>query len=165
MRKLLLSAALLASLTTYAADTTPVWCDPSVNQQNREPRRADFFAFENIDKAKGDKSASARYQSMEGMWKFNFVRNHQDAPRDFFGLKYDDSQWVDFPVPGLFELNGYGDKIYKNVGYAWGTTFKKHDPTINFTEAFALCGHCFNGNIFNYISFFHKAANYINLSF
>ena len=39
MRKLLLSAALLASLTTYAADTTPVWCDPSVNQQNREPRR------------------------------------------------------------------------------------------------------------------------------
>ena len=73
MRKLLLSAALLASLTTYAADTTPVWCDPSVNQQNREPRRADFFAFENIDKAKGDKSASARYQSMEGMWKFCFV--------------------------------------------------------------------------------------------
>ena len=60
MRKLLLSVALLASLTTYAADTTPVWCDPSVNQQNREPRRADFFAFENIDKAQGDKSASAR---------------------------------------------------------------------------------------------------------
>lgn len=97
MRKLLLSAALLASLTTYAADTTPVWCDPSVNQQNREPRRADFFAFENIDKAKGDKSASARYQSMEGMWKFCFVKNHQDAPKNFFALKYDDSKWVDFP--------------------------------------------------------------------
>ena len=130
MRKLLLSAALLASLTTYAADTTPVWCDPSVNQQNREPRRADFFAFESIDKAQGDKSASARYQSMEGLWKFCFVKNHQDAPKDFYTLKYDDSKWVDFPVPGLFELNGYGDKIYKNIGYAWCTTFESDPPYI-----------------------------------
>ena len=134
MRKLLLSAALLASLTTYAADTTPVWCDPSVNQQNREPRRADFFAFENIDKAKGDKSASARYQSMEGMWKFCFVKNHQDAPKDFFAMKYDDSKWGDFPVPGLFELNGYGDKIYKNIGYAWCTTFESDPPYISETN-------------------------------
>ena len=134
MRKLLLSAALLASLTTYAADTTPVWCDPSVNQQNREPRRADFFAFENIDKAKGDKSASARYQSMEGMWKFCFVKNHQDAPKNFFALKYDDSKWVDFPVPGLFELNGYGDRIYKNIGYAWSTTFETNPPYIGETN-------------------------------
>ena len=134
MRKLLLSAALLASLTTYAADTTPVWCDPSVNQQNREPRRADFFAFENIDKAQGDKSASARYQSMEGMWKFCFVKNHQDAPKDFFAMKYDDSKWGDFPVPGLFELNGYGDKIYKNIGYAWCTTFESDPPYISETN-------------------------------
>ena len=64
------------------------------------------------------------------MWKFNFVKNHQDAPKDFFGLKYDDSQWVDFPVPGLFEINGYGDRIYKNIGYAWGTTFKSNPPYI-----------------------------------
>ena len=134
MRKLLLSFALLASLTTYAADTTPVWCDPSVNQQNREPRRADFFAFESIDKAKGDKSASGRYLSMEGLWRFCFVKNHQDAPKDFFALKYDDSKWVDFPVPGLFELNGYGDKIYKNIGYAWCTTFESNPPYIGETN-------------------------------
>jgi beta-galactosidase len=134
MRRLLLSVACLASLTTYAADTTPVWRDPSVNQQNREPRRADFFAFESIDKAQGDKSASARYQSMEGMWKFCFVKNHQDAPKDFFALKYDDSKWVDFPVPGLFELNGYGDKIYKNIGYAWCTTFENNPPYIGETN-------------------------------
>ena len=134
MRKLLLSFALLASLTTYAADTTPVWRNPSVNQQNREPRRADFFAFENIDKAKGDKSASGRYLSMEGLWRFCFVKNHQDAPKDFFALKYDDSRWVDFPVPGLFELNGYGDKIYKNIGYAWCTTFESNPPYIGETN-------------------------------
>ena len=70
-----------------------------MNQQNREARRAHFFAFENEDKAKGDKKQSDRYLSMEGKWKFNFVKNHQDAPKGFYALKYDDSKWVDFPVP------------------------------------------------------------------
>ena len=117
-----------------AADKTPVWKDPSVNQVNREPRRAHFFAFENSDKARGDKSASARYLSMEGTWKFCFVKDHQNAPKDFYTLKYDDSKWVDFPVPGLFEINGYGDKTYKNMGYAWCTTFENNPPYIGETN-------------------------------
>ena len=130
IKQLLFSLACLTVLPV-GAQKVPVWQDPTVNQQNREVRRADFFAYENEDLAKqGVKAQSARYLSMEGLWKFNFVKNHQDAPKDFFGLKYDDSQWVDFPVPGLFELNGYGDKIYKNIGYAWGTTFKSDPPHI-----------------------------------
>ncbi len=134
MRRLLLSIACLVALPMLAADKTPVWKDPSVNQVNREPRRAHFFAFENIDKARGDKSASARYLSMEGTWKFCFVKDHQNAPKDFYALKYDDSKWVDFPVPGLFEINGYGDKTYKNMGYAWCTTFENNPPYIGETN-------------------------------
>ena len=122
------------SISAIAADKTPVWLDPNVNQQNREPRRAHFFAFESLDMAKGDKSASSRFLSMEGMWKFCFVRNHQDAPKDFFTLKYDDSQWTDFPVPGLFEINGYGDKTYVNAGYAFRTTFEPAPPYISETN-------------------------------
>ena len=134
MRRLLLSIACLVALPMLAADKTPVWKDPSVNQVNREPRRAHFFAFENSDKARGDKSASARYLSMEGPWKFCFVKDHQNAPKDFYTLKYDDSKWVDFPVPGLFEINGYGDKTYKNMGYAWCTTFENNPPYIGETN-------------------------------
>ena len=134
MRRLLLSIACLVALPMLAADKTPVWKDPSVNQVNREPRRAHFFAFENSDKARGDKSASARYLSMEGTWKFCFVKDHQNAPKDFYTLKYDDSKWVDFPVPGLFEINGYGDKTYKNMGYAWCTTFENNPPYIGETN-------------------------------
>ena len=134
IKQIMLSLTCLAMMPV-CAQKVPVWQDPNVNQQNREVRRADFFAFENEDLAKkGDKTQSSRYLSMEGMWKFNFVKNHQDAPSDFFGLKYDDSKWVDFPVPGLFELNGYGDKIYKNVGYAWGPTFKSNPPYIGETN-------------------------------
>ena len=130
IRRLLL-CMVCGVVTMASAQKAPVWKDAGVNQQNREPRRAHFFAFESEDKAKGDKEASERFLSMEGKWKFNFVKNHQDAPKGFYALKYDDSKWVDFPVPGLFEMEGYGDKIYKNIGYAWCTTFKNDPPYVS----------------------------------
>ncbi|MBQ8155846.1 MAG: DUF4981 domain-containing protein [Prevotella sp.] len=134
IKQLCMSMVCLAVSSVYA-QKLPVWQDPNVNQVNREARHAHFFAFESEEMARqGDKSKSERYLSMEGMWKFNFVKNHQDAPAGFYGLKYDDSKWVDFPVPGLFELNGYGDKIYKNMGYAWCTTFKNNPPYIGETN-------------------------------
>ena len=133
IRKLLL-CMVCGAFTMASAQKAPVWKDAGVNQQNREPRRAHFFGFESEDKAKGDKEASERFLSMEGKWKFNFVKNHQDAPQGFYALKYDDSKWVDFPVPGLFEMEGYGDKIYKNMGYAWCTTFKNNPPYVGETN-------------------------------
>ncbi len=136
-KEFLLSMACLASVEAMAApkEKTPVWKDPQVNQVNREARRAAFFAFENADLAKAnDKAKSARYMSMEGKWRFNFVKDHDKAPKDFFSLKFDDSNWVDFPVPGLFEIEGYGDKIYRNVGYSWCTTFNSNPPFIGETN-------------------------------
>jgi beta-galactosidase len=134
MKKLLLAVMCLASVAVYA-QKTPVWKDPAVNQVNREARRAAFFAFEDADKARvNDKTRSSRYLSMEGKWRFNFVKDHNLAPKDFFAVKFDDSKWVDFPVPGLFEIEGYGDKTYKNVGYSWGTTFNSNPPYIGETN-------------------------------
>ena len=134
---LLLSLACLTSIGVMAEPKkkTPEWKDPLVNQVNRESRRANFFAFENEDLARtGDKAKSNRYLSMEGKWRFNFVKDHNLAPKDFFTLGYDDSKWVDFPVPGLFEIEGYGDKIYKNTSYSWATTFESNPPYIDETN-------------------------------
>ncbi len=129
----LLAAMVMAAMAmTRAAD---VWQDPSVNQVNREMRRANFFAFESEALAlTGDKTASARYMSLEGKWRFHFVKNHDQAPKDFYTTQFDDSGWTDFPVPGLFELEGYGDPIYKNIGYAWATTFESNPPHISQTN-------------------------------
>ena len=137
MTKNLFFALLLAwgGGSAAVADNQPEWLNPQVNQQNREARRANFFAYETEALAKaGVKQASARYLSLEGMWRFRFVKNHQDAPADFFRVGYDDSAWEDFPVPGLFELNGHGDRIYKNIGYAWCTTFDSNPPIVGETE-------------------------------
>lgn len=127
-----LCLALLSMSCGALAQSESRWQNVNINQQNREPRRANFFAFENLEKAQSfDKKKSANYLSMEGMWKFNFVKDHNKRPANFFALKYDDSQWKDFPVPGLFELNGYGDATYKNIGYAWATQFDPNPPYIS----------------------------------
>ena len=124
--------AMLSMSSGASAQSESRWQNVNINQQNREPRRANFFAFESLDKAQSfDKKKSANYLSMEGMWKFNFVKDHNKRPANFFALKYDDSQWKDFPVPGLFELNGYGDATYKNIGYAWATQFAPNPPYIS----------------------------------
>ena len=135
MKNYLLVLMLGFGVLTAKAGTEPAWRNAAINQQNREARHANFFAYESEQAARvGDKSRSERCLSMEGMWRFHFVKNHQDAPKDFFRVGYDDSQWEDFPVPGLFELNGHGDRIYKNIGYAWCTTFESNPPYIGETE-------------------------------
>ena len=127
-----LCLAMLSMSSGAQAQSESRWQNVNINQQNREPRRANFFAFENLEKAQSfDKKKSANYLSMEGMWKFNFVKDHNKRPANFFALRYDDSQWKDFPVPGLFELNGYGDATYKNIGYAWATQFDPKPPYIS----------------------------------
>lgn len=133
MKKKILMMAFVSLLTfTAHGETKPYWADPTMNEHNREPRRAAFFAYEDMGKAQaGMKSESARFMSMEGMWKFNFVDSYGSRPQGFYKMEYDDSQWVDFPVPGLFEMNGYGDRIYKNTGYSWNTTFETNPPYVS----------------------------------
>ncbi len=124
-RQLMFSCACLAVLSAEAQKDKPWWLDPEVNEVNTMAPRAAFFAYETENLAKADQKArSERYLSLEGKWKFNFSKDHDKAPRDFYSLKYDDSQWTDFPVPGILELNGYGDAIYSNNGYPWRTQFR-----------------------------------------
>lgn len=130
-RQLMFSCACLAVLSAEAQKDKPWWLDPEVNEVNTMAPRAAFFAYETENLAKADQKArSERYLSLEGKWKFNFSKDHDKAPRDFYSLKYDDSQWTDFPVPGILELNGYGDAIYSNNGSPWRTQFRPEPPFV-----------------------------------
>ena len=133
MRKtVLLTMAAASIMACYAQRShTPYWLDPAANRIGTEVPRSDFFAYESANlAAAGNKQTSARYLSLEGKWKFKFAKNHNDAPAKFYEKNFDDSNWEDFPVPGLFELNGHGDPTYKNVGYAWATQFEPNPPYV-----------------------------------
>ena len=93
------------TLSAYAQKEKPLWLDPQVNEVNTVAPRSAFFAYESVRLAsEGQKEKSGRFLSLEGKWKFNFSKDHDKAPAGFYSLKYDDSHWTDFPVPGLFEI-------------------------------------------------------------
>ena len=133
MKRIFLSLATMVSLlTAHAAPTsTPRWLDPNVTRVNTVAPRSSFFAYESLEKARrGVKEGSSRFMTLEGTWKFCFVKDHNQAPQGFFLPKFDDSSWEDFPVPGLFEINGHGEKVYKNVGYSWHNQFASNPPYV-----------------------------------
>ena len=107
------------------------WKNPKVNSVNREAMNTDFFAYSSVKEAQeGIKENSTNYLSLNGYWKFCWVRNAQDRPTDFFRLDFNDNSWSDMPVPGMWELNGYGDPVYVNTGYAWRNQFKNNPPYV-----------------------------------
>lgn len=141
MKQLLLTLAVagMSPCFIYAAQTTKTavqptfteWHDTYVNNVNRFPIRTSFFAYETRDAAlKADRKASANYLSIEGDWRFNWVANADQRPTDFFKEGYDDSKWNTMKVPGIWEVNGYGDAEYVNVGFAWRGHFKDNPPEV-----------------------------------
>ena len=120
----------LITSTTLNAGISPEK-DPNVNQINRCAPRASYFAFENKEKAiTGNKINSNRFISIDGKWKFNWVKDADNRPLDFFKENYEDKHWSEINVPGNWELNGYGDPVYVNTGYAWRTQFDSKPPFI-----------------------------------
>ena len=132
MRNSFLLLALAATLSVSAADVTPTfteWQDLQVNAVNRFPLHTQFFAYENRDLAlKGVKTESSNFLSLDGKWKFKFVENADQRPTDFYKTDLDDSTWGEINVPGMWELQGYGDPAYINVGYVWRGHFKNNPP-------------------------------------
>lgn len=94
------------------------WENQHVLQINREPARASFTPFHRIP---GDMS-----MSLDGTWKFNWTKTPEEQPENFYRTDFNDSAWKTFPVPGDWEVNGYGTPIYCSSGY----TFKIDPPYV-----------------------------------
>ena len=131
MRKYL-SLGLAALLNLSAnAQTFTEWQDAGVNAVNRAPMHTDYFAYETPElAARGERESSAYYMSLNGQWKFNWVRHADARPADFWKPGYNDRAWDTMPVPGVWELNGYGDPIYVNVGYPWREQYQNNPPQV-----------------------------------
>ncbi|UCF19053.1 MAG: hypothetical protein JSU87_14145 [Gemmatimonadota bacterium] len=98
------------------AQETKDWENPAVFAINKEPPHATLFPFETRELALGrDEAASAYYRLLSGNWKFNWVRKPADRPADFYREDFDDSGWAQIPVPGNWEVNGFGVPIYLNI--------------------------------------------------
>ena len=131
MRKYL-SIGLAALLSLSAnAQTFTEWHDAGVNAVNRAPMHTDYFAYESPElAARGERESSAYYMSLNGLWKFNWVRHADARPTGFWRADYNDRAWDDMPVPGVWEMNGYGDPQYVNIGYPWREQYQNNPPQV-----------------------------------
>ena len=117
MRHLLLTSAMVAC-PLAAMTQTHDWENQYVLSVNREPARASFTPYASTP---GDMQ-----MSLDGMWKFNWTKTPGEQPADFYKKDFDDTGWVNFPVPADWEVNGYGTPIYSSSGY----TFKIDPPFV-----------------------------------
>lgn len=128
-RKVLVCTLALAGLTAFAQQNE--WQDANVNAINRAPMHTHYFAFETEEAAmKGCRLASDNYLTLNGTWKFNWVKDADQRPTDFYRMDFNDRGWDDMQVPGIWEINGYGDPIYVNVGFPWRSQYKNNPPYV-----------------------------------
>lgn len=130
-------AAIKSSAKTVAIQqpTFTEWHDLQVNEINRLPLHTMHFAYDPNDFAGTgaeylDKKKSMNYLSLEGTWKFNWVANADERPTDFYKTDLDDSKWNNIQMPGNWEMLGYGQPEYVNVGFAWRGHFDQQPPAV-----------------------------------
>ncbi len=131
MKRILLLSIFGSLLAFTNAQSFKEWQDPNINAINRYPMHSHFFAYENGDLADKDiKENSGNFMSLNGNWKFFWVKDADARPTDFWKVGFNDKGWDELKVPAVWELNGYGDPIYVNIGYAWRNQYKNNPPTV-----------------------------------
>ena len=127
-----------------SAQTVHDWENHHVLQINCEPVRAAFTPFH---VQKGDCSIC-----LDGTWKFRWTPVPDERIVEFYQTDFNDKDWVGFPVPANWEVNGYGTPIYVSAGYPFKidpprvmgepkvdyTTYKERNPVGQYRRSFQL---------------------------
>ncbi|MDD3321915.1 MAG: glycoside hydrolase family 2 TIM barrel-domain containing protein [Paludibacter sp.] len=122
----------------------PDWENQHILQINREPARAAYIPFK-------DKPGDCLL-NLNADWKFHWSPTPEGRISDFFSINYNDKEWKNFPVPGTWEVNGYGTPIYISAGFPFRidpprvtstpkqnyTTFIERNPVGQYRRSFVL---------------------------
>lgn len=90
------------------------WNDLSVFQVNKMPPRANVVPL----------PADTYSRSLNSEWRFNYSKTPMEEVEGFYEPGYNSQLWERIPVPGNWELNGYGEPVYVNVA----NEFKSNPP-------------------------------------
>ena len=112
------------------------WESPEDLSLNKELPHSYFFNFKNVEQARKVLSENSSYwKSLDGTWRFNWVKHPDERPKDFYESKYNDSNWEDVPVPMSWNIYGiqkdgglkYGVPIYSNQRVIFQHRVKEDD--------------------------------------
>lgn len=113
--KKIISLCLFSTLLVQAQMQND-WENQKVVARNKEPYHVEVVPHANLPDALGyNKTLSPFYMSLNGIWKFNWVEDANKAPKDFYALNFNSSNWKTIKVPGNVELLGFGMPIFRNI--------------------------------------------------
>lgn len=128
---------LISLLTTLSADISGQevahdWEDSEIFGINKEEAHNTAIPFATVEQAKeSDWKASPYYKPLNGKWRFNWVPKPANRPKNFYKSEYDVSNWDEIPVPGNWQMYGYGIPIYVNVKYPFVLVKPPYIPADN----------------------------------
>ena len=108
-KRLFFTILLLCICFTAGAQTFTEWQDPAVFEVNKLYPRA------KIPQNSRSITDNVYVENLDGLWKFHYAVNADERPTDFFRTDFEDGRWSSIPVPGNWELNGFGIPVYVNV--------------------------------------------------
>ena len=124
MKKVVFCLAALAWMSAANAQTGEEWDNPSISHVNREKSHTGALPMTSeADVVKNDLTLSPYYQSLDGKWKFNWVKNPSLAKTNMCEKDYNDASWTDIDVPSSWQVWGlkhnksWDKPLYCNVAY------------------------------------------------
>ena len=129
------------------------WENPEMIQMNREDPHSTLISFPDENSAlEAKKDNSPSYISLNGTWKFNWVKSPDDRPFWFFKDDYDTRDWKDIDVPSNWQMKGYDVPIYVNITYphAMNPPFIHHEwnPVGSYKRSFKVPSDWKNKEVF-----------------
>src|SRR5690606_19622844 len=99
--------------------------------------------FKSVDEAlKLPHWKSENVLSLNGKWKFHYAKTPEGAPKDFYVLNFNDHKWFDITVPSNWEMQGFGDPLFRNVAHPFRSNPpfvpREHNPTGSYRKSFTL---------------------------
>ena len=124
LRKHILGIVALTSLSATYAQTGKEWDNPAITSVNREVSHTVALPMASeADVQQNNPKLSPYYQSLDGVWKFNWVNTPAKATAAMCAKDYDDASWTDIDVPsswqvwGLHHNKSWDKPLYCNVAY------------------------------------------------
>jgi beta-galactosidase len=133
------------------------WEDPAVIGINKEYVHTTSVPFDNCrDALNKYLTESKYYKSLNGSWKFNWAKDPQSRPMDFYRDNYDVSGWDEIDVPSNWQMRGYGTRIYTNIPYP----FLKDPPKVTSTPPANYTSYDARNPVGSYRRFFTIPENW-----
>ncbi|HLP37708.1 glycoside hydrolase family 2 TIM barrel-domain containing protein [Lacibacter sp.] len=119
MKEIVFLVSIFTGTSVFAQPFTfTEWENQTLVERNKVKPHATLIPFsDEASVIADDEFKSPYYQSLNGIWKFNYVSKPADRPIGFFNSNFDDNNWKNITVPSNWEIQGFGVPIYTNSIY------------------------------------------------